>query len=213
MSNKEVRSFELRADGGQAQDAELTLRGYAATYDSLSKPIASQNGRSFHETINRGAFKKALAKNPNVVCLLNHDNNVVLGRTTAGTLALSADDNGLRFSCQLDKNNSQHRDLHASVKRGDISECSFGFGLEDGDDDFDVDSKTNRVIRTIRNISHLYDVSVVTNPAYNDTGVQARANTERLASAITLAKKFDEQVNKDLAKLVELQGLRIKQGW
>jgi hypothetical protein len=66
------------------------------------------------------------------------------------------------------------------VKRGDIDACSWAFKLEDGDDDFadgyDDDGK-RCVIRSIRNVSNLWDVSVVTNPAYDATSVQARAAT------------------------------------
>jgi uncharacterized protein len=176
----EIRIYhasELRA----LTDNEFALSGYAARFDQPSKDIPSgKNGGSFTEVIRKGAFTRVLASNPDVRCLFNHDENRVLGRTAAGTLALKQDDKGLAFRCQLDRNNSDHRNLHSAVQRGDISECSFGFSLDDGDDEWSQNH--GKTIRTIRSISHLYDCSVVTHPAYDGTSVAARKTAPAPAS-------------------------------
>jgi HK97 family phage prohead protease len=166
----EIRSFncELRT----APDDEMALVGYAARFDQESCDLPS-GASKFTEIIKPGAFTKVLKTNPDVRCLFNHSADHVLARTASGTLKLEQDDRGLRFRAQLDPMNTAHRNLHSSVKRGDISECSFGFALDDGDDDWSQKSGEN--IRTIRNISHLFDVSIVTNPAYKGTSVAARA--------------------------------------
>ncbi|MGB6250499.1 MAG: HK97 family phage prohead protease [Terriglobales bacterium] len=173
---QEIRFLaSLRAeDGGQVSDGQMTLRGMACTYGTMSKDLGG-----FRERVMPGAFRSALAAGQDCRCLFNHDASRVLGRVSNGTLKLSDTPEGLAFRCQLDPNNSQHRDLYASVKRGDINACSWAFKLngENGDDEWDTDTDEegrsyNR--RTIRNVSNLFDVSVVTHPAYEGTSVAAR---------------------------------------
>lgn len=177
MKKIEFRTFSksLRAyDGGQAADPQFELRGLACRYNSLSGEIKG----GFREKVLPGAFRSAVDGGQDVRCLFNHDDSKVLGRVKSGTLRLADTPEGLAFRCQLDPNNTEHRNLHASVKRGDIDACSWGFSIADGDDDFsdgyDDDGK-RCVIRSIRNVSNLYDVSVVTHPAYPSTTVDARA--------------------------------------
>ncbi len=166
----ERRFSELRA----ADSDELVLVGYAATFN---QPTVI--GGQFTEIIAPGAFTRAIAEKQDVTCLLNHDNNIVLGRTTSGTLTLQQDAKGLKFRCQLDPNNSSHRDLHASVKRGDISEMSFAFKPhgENGE-------SWAGMTRTLKDVD-LVDASIVTRPAYPGTSVQARG-AEALHFAETL---------------------------
>src|ERR1039458_2309338 len=113
MSNQENRCFTHYAELRAATD-ELALEGYAARFNSLSRSLGS-----FKEKILPGAFTRVLAGNPDVVCNLNHGmkTDMVLGRTTAGTLTLTQDDKGLHFRCQLDPAQVWHRDLQASVSR------------------------------------------------------------------------------------------------
>jgi len=172
--NVEIRyaskmTVEERGDQGD----EMALVGYAAAYNSLSKPLPE----GFVEKIAPGAFDRALAEKQDCRCLFNHDPSRVLGRVSSGTLKLSSDDKGLKFRCALDPNQQAHRDLHAAVKRGDISDCSFAFSPngEDGHDFDDVRQQDGSwlMIRTLKDVN-LYDVSAVTHPAYNDTSVSAR---------------------------------------
>jgi HK97 family phage prohead protease len=161
----------LRAE---SQGDELCLRGYAARFNVLSHPLP----QGFREQIQPGAFKRSLAAGDDVVCTFNHDESRILGRRSSGTLKVAEDDKGLAFRCQLDKNQVAHRDLHASVKRGDISDCSFAFNVvgEDGEDFSDGKDENGQrcVVRSLRNVK-LHDVSVVTHPAYPQTSVDARA--------------------------------------
>jgi len=165
----------LRAE---SQGDELVLRGYAARFNVLSHPLP----QGFREQIQPGAFKRSLAAGDDVVATFNHDSDKVLGRVRSGTLKLAEDEKGLAFRCQLDPNQSSHRDLHAAVKRGDISDCSFAFSVPDDGDDFSegTDEKGQRCLkRTLRNVT-LHDVSVVTHPAYPQTSVDARKAVARV---------------------------------
>jgi len=151
------------------------LGGYAAKYGVRSHVIANQ----FRESINPGAFDRVLRTKPDVVALINHNANHLLGRTTSGTLRLSSDAVGLRFEVDL-PNTSYAKDLYASVQRGDMSGCSFAFRLGAGmdyvvdHDNDDEEGDSPYPLRVIRDFEELADISIVTNPAYPETSVDAR---------------------------------------
>jgi HK97 family phage prohead protease len=126
MANKvehRTVSSSLRALPGNSWE----LAGVAVAYG-----VHSQDLGGFRERIQRGAFTRSLQSKTDVKALFNHDPNFVLGRSSNGTLSLQDGPDALRFVCKLNPDSQQHRDLHASIKRGDISECSFAFAL-DGD--------------------------------------------------------------------------------
>jgi hypothetical protein len=134
----------------------------------------------FVERLKPGCFSRSLQSGQDVICTVNHDSNQILGRLKNRTLALDDSDKGLDFVCKLNPNSQAHKDLYASVQRGDIDACSFAFGVDEGGDDFDsiVDPyNAGRSIarRTIKS-AKLFDVSVVTHPAYpgDATSVAAR---------------------------------------
>jgi hypothetical protein len=164
----------------------MNVSGYAATYGVLSHDIKTRDG-SFKERIAKRAFDKVLRSNPpDVVATFNHSVNHVLGRTGAGTLQLRSDDTGLHFKCNIAPT-SYGKDLYESVKRGDISGCSFAFELgersdesweeEEIEDEKELGLRGKRgkqLVRTISNFQKLHDISIVTNPAYPGTSVDAR---------------------------------------
>lgn len=157
----ERRSFdcELRVIGGKR------LEGYAARFNSLS-----QNLGGFVEKIAPGAFKRSIEGGADVRCLLNHDPNYVLGRTTSGTLELREDGSGLKIVCHP-PSATWCKDLMLTIARGDISQMSFGFRVAPNGDTWDRQGEAN--IRTLLDVD-LVDVSPVTFPAYTDTEIQAR---------------------------------------
>ncbi len=197
MNKIEVRTFSLRAeDGGQASDPQYLLRGRAVSYNSLSKPMPSQRGFTFRELVVPGAFKRSLASGSDVLATFNHnDKDIPLGRTKSGTLRLSDGQQGLDFAVQLDKNNSEHRNLWSAVKRGDVSQCSFGFTADedvfDDDDPSVKDDDGNRCSRRRIKGATLYSVDVVTNPAYDATSVSARSFVETLFPVRESRKSFE----------------------
>jgi HK97 family phage prohead protease len=118
---KRFLATEVRASRGPNGQRRIT--GYAARYNVLSHPLPCGDGTTFRERIAPGAFKRILASSPDVICCFNHDSNKVLGRTTAGTLTLSEDDRGLKFTCDL-PNTEAGRDCYESVQRGDTNRFS-----------------------------------------------------------------------------------------
>lgn len=152
--------FETRAnDDGQP----VEIRGYGAVFNELSENLGG-----FREKIAPGAFDGVLSDD--VRGLINHDSNLILGRTAASTLRLSVDERGLRYEIDL-PDTSYARDLGVSMQRGDISQSSFGFYVDE--DDWTEDDE-GRVVRTIKKVRQLLDVSPVTYPAYPQTSSEAR---------------------------------------
>ena len=158
--------WSARVEVRAAED--FCLEGIAAGYGTTAVI-----GGAYRETVASGAFTQSLRDNVDVRCLLNHSADMVLGRSKYGTLKLTDTAKGLAFRCQLDRNNSQHRDVYAQVQRGDLDACSFAFYVPDGGDTWDYSNKA-LPLRTLRNVK-LVDVSIVTFPAYSDgTSVDAR---------------------------------------
>lgn len=94
----------------------------------------------------------------------------MLGRTTANTLELREDNHGLWGRIKINRDDSDAMNLYARVQRGDITQCSFGFSILDEETENREDGSVHWTIRKVK----LYEVSVCTFPAYEDTGVVAR---------------------------------------
>jgi len=200
MATIERRS--LTASLRSVQDeSRFEITGTAAAYNSDSRDLGG-----FTERIAPGAFKRALEQKQDVKCLFNHSADKVLGRVSSGTLVLSDSPTGLRFLCKLDKNQSLHRDLYSSIKRGDVNECSFAFAVNEGG--AKVEGRGGKVIRTLTDVN-LFDVSVVTNPAYpSGTSVQARSLDYALNRWSATTSMDEWKVLQKRAKEIEVEILR-----
>ena len=160
--NIEVRNFEaseLRIENAESRE----VVGYGSVFNSLSENLGG-----FRERIDERAFDDVLEND--VRALFNHDSNYILGRTTANTLKLSVDERGLRYSVNIPET-TYGNDLMVSLDRGDITQNSFGFIVEE--DDWSQDEEGN-TIRTIKKVSRLLDVSLVTYPAYPEATIAQR---------------------------------------
>lgn len=147
----------------RAEDGNLYIEGYFAVYNSR---YDLWDGA--YETIAPGAFDGET--DGDVRALANHDTTLVLGRTAAGTLVLRTDDHGLWGSIVVNQQDQDAMNLYERVKRGDVSQCSFGFDILDQDVQYQDGEPTVWIIRKVK----LYEVSVVTFPAYTDTSVTVR---------------------------------------
>lgn len=169
-----LADFEWRAaENGRSDD--YTLRGHAAVFNSLSENLGG-----FRELLEPGAFRSALRGTPDVFLLLNHDDNRVLARTTASvngkpSLELREDATGLHVWARIQPR-TWVDDLRIEMQAGLIDRMSFAFTLADEDADDWAVADDGTVVRTIRRdgISQLFDVSVVTRPAYTATTVDIR---------------------------------------
>jgi HK97 family phage prohead protease len=153
-----TRPVEVRAAG----DSGRTIAGYAAVFGSTA-----DIGDSFREIIAPGAFSGALGGD--VVALIGHDRNRVLGRTTAGTLRLREDDTGLAVEIDL-PDTTDGRNLAVLIERGDVSGMSFGFVVtkQRWDETGPVPTRTIEAV-------DLREVTVTAFPAYDDTSIALRS--------------------------------------
>lgn len=149
--------IESRADGRAA------IVGYAAVYNRLSLDLGG-----FKEEILPGAFDKILSRQrgkSDVVALFNHDSNIVLGRTSSGTLELSSDQKGLRYVVTPPVSRADVLEL---IQRRDVRGSSFAFTVDRAGESFTT-GQDGKAVRQIREVSGLYDVGPVLVPAYPST--------------------------------------------
>lgn len=151
------------------------LIGYASVFDSPSEPMP------FVEYVRKGAFAKTLNDGADVRLLIDHE-GVPLARTKSGTLVLEEDDRGLRVEANLDPANPDAARVISAMKRGDISQMSFAFRtIKDS-------WNTDRSVRELKEVQ-LYDVSVVTFPAYEETVAEIRSGqaAQEVATIVSTA--------------------------
>ena len=190
--------IEKRTDGGQM------LVGYGAVF-YREGDAGSEYGLApdLKERIAPTAFDRALSAKQDVRGLFNHDPNMLLGRSTAGTLRLTKDARGLRYEIDL-PDTQVGKDVAASVARGDLSGSSFSFSVNGkGGQRFEKGSEFD--VRQITDVN-LYDVGPVTFPAYESTSTGLRAaggQDAAEAHEAWLAERQQEQRNRRL-RLLEL---------
>jgi len=162
-----VQDLEVRAAG----DGEpAVIRGYAAVFDEWSEDLGG-----FRERIRPGAFASSMDND--VRALWNHNSDFVLGRTAANTLLMNEDERGLQV--QITPPETQWaRDLITSMQRGDVDQMSFGFFVNDDSWTQTEDGARRELIDV-----DLFDVSVVTYPAYPQTSAAVRSKLNELRTA------------------------------
>ena len=163
--DREIRQLRSVTSQFETREAEgyLTIEGYFSVFNSNYElwPGAS-------ESIAPGAFSETLGND--IRALVNHDSTLVLGRNKAGTLELREDSHGLWGKIKVNPNDGDAMNLYERVKRGDVDQCSFGFMIESEETDFREDGSVHWTITRV----NLFEVSVCTFPAYEETGVSAR---------------------------------------
>lgn len=150
--------FKTREDSG-----EMVIEGYFAVFNS---DYEMWEGAS--ESIAPGAFTSSLSGD--IRGLTNHDTTLVLGRTKVHTLELKEDSHGLWGRITINPKDSDAVNTYERVKRGDVDQCSIGFMIRSEETDFRDDGTIHWTITDV----DLFEVSVCTFPAYEETGVSAR---------------------------------------
>jgi uncharacterized protein len=190
---KETRTVDITNVQTRAKDdgSPIKISGYAAVFNSRTSI-----SYWFDEIISPGAFDKSIsAKNADIRALINHDWDKVLGRTKSNTLTLREDSKGLNFEIEL-PNTSYARDLAESMERGDIDQCSFGFLVDEGKERWDYSQ--DPALRTLEEVE-LYEVSIVSLPAYEDTEA-ALVRSKEINESAEKRIKLIQQINKTLGE-------------
>lgn len=186
----EKRVFELR----KADKESRKIGGYAAMYDK-----ESENLGWFVERIAPGAFKESDMSD--VRALVNHNDDLILARSSAGTLELKEDETGLYFEFEA-PNTTAGNDCLENIRNGNYSQCSFAFTVKNAKWENETRDGKNVDIRIIEEIEKVYDVSVVTYPAYPDTTVAVRSR-EAIKEAET-KPKTDRELQARRKRVVDI---------
>jgi HK97 family phage prohead protease len=191
----EKRLFNIENRFETKEDGQEVVVGYGSIFNSRSENLGG-----FYEYISPTAISEETIGKSDVRALINHDANLVLARSTTGTLDLSIDEKGLRYEFSIPET-SYGKDLAINMKNGNINQSSFAFTV--AEDEWSTDEDGNDV-RTITSIDKLYDVSPVTYPAYS----QADSDLVVAQRGLTIYKekqKIKEEENdlvaRSLAKL------------
>ena len=163
--DRETRQMRSVASKFETRESEegLFIEGYFSVFNSTYElwPGAT-------ESVAPGAFANTLGGD--IRALIDHETRLVLGRNKSGTLELREDSHGLWGRVKINPNDQDAVNLYERVKRGDVDQCSFGFDIVKEDTEVRDDGSVHWTIREVK----LYEVSVVTFPAYTETSVSAR---------------------------------------
>jgi HK97 family phage prohead protease len=203
-----ARAIALKIDGPQAKEPEIrtnsvdfevraegdgmSFTGYASVFNSPSEDLGG-----FIEYVAPGAFKRSLQSRNEVKLLWNHDSGEPLASLRGGTMQLVEDSRGLKVTASL-PNTTRGRDVAELLRSKVISSMSFGFNVIK--DSWASDGKT-RTLESVR----LFEVSIVSFPAYEATTAQVRSaqtiNPDQLADAL-LKLESGEELDEANANLI-----------
>jgi HK97 family phage prohead protease len=179
--------FEVRAEGDG-----MTFTGYASVFNSPSQDLGG-----FIEYVAPGAFKRSLQSRNEVKLLWNHDSGEPLASLRGGSMQLVEDERGLKVTAQL-PNTTRGRDIAELLRTKVIDSMSFGFNVIK--DNWSRDGQT-RTLESVR----LFEVSIVSFPAYESTTAQVRSqptiNPDQLADAL-LKLESGEELDEESASLI-----------
>ena len=183
---RSIGKLQTRADNNETD--EMKIEGYFVVFNSETKLF-----ENYYEEISDKAFKDIDLTD--IRALADHDTAKVLGRTKSQTLSLTVDDKGLYGEITINKNDGEAVNLYERVKRQDIDQCSFGFNILNETMEQRADGTTKWTITEIE----LFEVSIVTFPAYQDTSVEARSEQMKQLEKRNLQKRkqqLKERINK-----------------
>lgn len=178
MNNKdnkiEIRSIidDITLSSDENNEIAYIVKGKAIVFDTPTVIYTDNYGYEYREIVDAKALNNI--KLDDVPLLYNHDESkaAVLARQRDKCLTLDLRVDGLYFEAELKSNLG--KDVYTGIKAGDITGCSFGFICNTDSITIDDNAQT----RTILDISYLSDISIVDNPAYTQTNVEARNKYE-----------------------------------
>ncbi len=202
---KEIRSFG--GDSAPKVNADSRkIEGYAIVFNQRSQLLFDWNsGQPVYEIISPDAIDDALLRSSDIKALLEHNPNRMLARSRNGngSLTLEIDSNGLKYS--FDAPNTSEGDYAIEeIKRGDYFGSSFCYT----DSDVEYSKEGDALIRTVKKIDRLFDVSIVSDPAYMTTSVETRSITELLNPKLKAQEEAEKRNHEEFVnQLKELRKL------
>lgn len=155
----QATQFAVREEG-----EDLFIEGYFVLFG-----VETELWLGASEEVAAGSCDETIASD-DIRALTNHDTTLVLGRNKAGTLELRADSGGVWGRIKVNREDTDAMNLYARVKRGDVSQCSFGFDIIEETTEWRDDGTVKWTMTKLK----LYEVSPCTFPQYEQTSIQAR---------------------------------------
>lgn len=197
MPNKDIKEkltegrqyravMEVRALPGE--DEAKIVEGYATTFNQPYELWRDGPDYIFLEQVDRGAFDKTDMSD--VIMQYDHEGRV-FARVSNGTLTLAADDHGLHIRADL-SGTEIGRQLYEEIKGGYTDKMSFGFTVDADERLITEEAGVITILRTIKSIGKLYDVSAVSLPANNATEISARSWCDGVIAQLTEERREAE---------------------
>ena len=154
----------------EIRNDSVLLDGYVNAVARDSRPMLDENGEKFVEQISPKTFQRAVEKNDDILCLLNHEPSRVLGSTKQGNIELFEDNIGLRAICKITDS-----EVIEKAKQNKLRGWSFGFEALKEHEEMLGDGFKRRFVDEM----NLAEVSVIDEqkiPCYVGTSIETRAN-------------------------------------
>lgn len=153
----------------EIRNDSVILDGYVNAVLRDSKPMLDENGEKFVEQIMPKTFQRAIEKNDDILCLLNHEPSRVLGSTKQGNIELFEDNIGLRAICKITDS-----EVIEKAKENKLRGWSFGFQAVKEHEEELKDGFKRRFVDEM----NLAEVSIIDDrkiPCYIGTSIETRA--------------------------------------
>ena len=156
----------------EIRNDRVILDGYVNAVARDSRPMLDENGEKFVEQISPKTFQRAVEKNDDILCLLNHEPSRVLGSTKQGNIELFEDNIGLRAICKITDS-----EVIEKAKQNKLRGLSFGFEALKEHEEILRDGFKRRFIDEM----NLAEVSIIDEqkiPCYVGTSIETRAEKQ-----------------------------------
>lgn len=203
----DVMDGELRA--AQNKDGTTELQGYACVFNQVSTGLARKEYIMPH-ALDDVDFSKTML-------VYAHDLNKPLARVDSGTLQISIDKHGLKFTAEL-PNTTLANDIRQDILAGNIKGCSFRFAVDPRYDEY-VRNSAGETVRYIHKIATVRELTLTAIPAYNETSVEVTRDEDnnkedsnnmtdnndnkKVKTDVVAEEKRDSSDNDDLASIKE----------
>jgi HK97 family phage prohead protease len=166
-------------DGAESR----TIEGYALKFGVRSRLLCDW-WNNYYEVLEPGCVTREMLDKQDIKLTMFHDRQLVLARSNKGngTLNYEVDKVGVKFWAEMPHTVDGDKALEL-VSRGDIAGCSFIYSTDEGDSENAVsydrlnekgDDGEDILLRHVKRIDNVYDFTITTDPAYEQTDVSKR---------------------------------------
>jgi len=195
---REYRKIDIQnIEARTAENGEMIVEGYATTFNQPYKLLEDRE-IILNEQVDRDAFKETDLSD--VIMQYDHQGRV-FAKTRNNTLTIEADDHGLKIRADL-SGTTIGRQLYEEIVGGYTDKMSFGFKVAEDKRTRGKDENGKiTVLRTIRKIGKLYDVSAVSLPANDATEISARSIGDGLITEALEEIRAEEERQRKIGEI------------